>query len=193
LELAATDTSALLLPQSHRAARTVSAAMTPKSYECPKCHIVSYNPNDVANFYCGRCHQFADDLRNEEVTDFKHITTLKLTRKDCWTLALLALADSGNPDWRLVHGWITSTFTGEPIQHAWCEAPAVATYEDGSQGPVTVAVDHTQVDERARIYPAELMYEKTSARDMQRFTLTEAIRNALAAGHDGPWQDITDR
>jgi hypothetical protein len=24
----------------------------PESVECPKCHSVSYNPSDIANFYC---------------------------------------------------------------------------------------------------------------------------------------------
>jgi ribosomal protein S27AE len=28
------------------------------SFTCPKCGAVSYNPSDIAHFYCGRCHQF---------------------------------------------------------------------------------------------------------------------------------------
>ena len=33
-----------------------------KSIVCPKCGMVSYNPNDVANRYCGACHAFHADL-----------------------------------------------------------------------------------------------------------------------------------
>jgi DnaJ-class molecular chaperone len=33
----------------------------PRSYICPGCRAVSYNPNDIDERYCGRCHQFADD------------------------------------------------------------------------------------------------------------------------------------
>ena len=29
-----------------------------ESYACPRCGAVSYNPNDVANKYCGQCHLF---------------------------------------------------------------------------------------------------------------------------------------
>lgn len=165
----------------------MSAAMKPDSFECPKCHFVSHNPNDLANWYCVRCHQFVDDMRNEQVTDFKHITDLYLTRKDCFTLALLALTEAKNPEARLVHGLVVSSFTGKLTEHAWVEMPAIATYEDGSKAPITVAWDLTQIDERARIYPADLMYEKTGARDLKRFTLAEAMAHAAAAGHDGPW------
>lgn len=158
-----------------------------KPFECPKCHAVSHNPNDLANLYCGRCHQFVEDMRREQVTDFKHITDLYLTREDCFTLALLELTDNGNPDSRLVHAWVVNTFTGKNIEHAWVETPAKATYEDGSEGPITVVVDLTQIDERSRILPADLLYEKIGARDMKRFALADAMAHAAAAGHDGPW------
>jgi hypothetical protein len=157
------------------------------SYECPKCRFVSHNPNDVANWYCGRCHTFAEDLRKEQVTDFQRITKLYLTREDCFTLALLELTDKGNPDSRLVHGIVTNSFTGKPTEHAWVETPAIATYTDGSQGPITAAVDLTQIDERARIMPAEQLYTLTGARDFKRFTLAQGMAHAAAAGHDGPW------
>lgn len=29
-------------------------------FECPACHARSHNPNDIENFYCGRCHQFKE-------------------------------------------------------------------------------------------------------------------------------------
>jgi ribosomal protein S27AE len=28
------------------------------SARCPLCGAVTFNPNDIANSYCGRCHQF---------------------------------------------------------------------------------------------------------------------------------------
>lgn len=31
------------------------------TYTCPHCGAVSYNPNDLAEQYCGRCHRFARD------------------------------------------------------------------------------------------------------------------------------------
>lgn len=31
---------------------------TRPSYTCPRCAAVSYNPTDIAERYCGRCHQF---------------------------------------------------------------------------------------------------------------------------------------
>ena len=34
---------------------------TRPSFACPRCQAVSYNPNDIRERYCGRCHQFADD------------------------------------------------------------------------------------------------------------------------------------
>lgn len=35
------------------------------SFTCPRCGAVSYNPNDAANRYCGRCHVFVEDAMNE--------------------------------------------------------------------------------------------------------------------------------
>lgn len=32
--------------------------MTTPSYTCPVCRSVSYNPNDVEQGYCGKCHDF---------------------------------------------------------------------------------------------------------------------------------------
>ena len=32
---------------------------------CPKCGMVSHNPNDVRERYCGNCHAFHDDLLRE--------------------------------------------------------------------------------------------------------------------------------
>ena len=31
----------------------------PPAYTCPRCGAVSYNANDIAQRYCGRCHKFA--------------------------------------------------------------------------------------------------------------------------------------
>ena len=35
---------------------------TPPSITCPICGSVSFNPGDIANRYCGRCHLFLDDI-----------------------------------------------------------------------------------------------------------------------------------
>jgi RecJ-like exonuclease len=37
-----------------------AAGSNTPSFACPRCGAVSYNPNDIRERYCGRCHQFAD-------------------------------------------------------------------------------------------------------------------------------------
>ena len=37
------------------------------SYTCPLCGRTSYNPNDLANQYCGACHQFAEPFWMQDV------------------------------------------------------------------------------------------------------------------------------
>lgn len=32
----------------------------PPSFTCPRCGAVSFNPNDIRERYCGRCHVFVD-------------------------------------------------------------------------------------------------------------------------------------
>lgn len=32
------------------------------SITCPQCGMVSYNPNDISNRYCGNCHLFHDQM-----------------------------------------------------------------------------------------------------------------------------------
>ena len=115
------------------------------------------------------------------------MSDLYLTRKDCFTLALLCLTDGRNPQARLVHAKVLDSWTGEYIEHAWVETPGLGTYEDGSTGPVTLAIDLTQLDHRSRIVPAEWMYEANPPHDVKRFTLAEAMAHAAAAGDDGPW------
>lgn len=34
------------------------------NFECPVCHAVSFNPNDVEAGYCGRCHDFTGAQEN---------------------------------------------------------------------------------------------------------------------------------
>lgn len=43
------------------AARRRIIAAAPPSITCPRCHLVSYNPSDVQERYCGFCHRFHDD------------------------------------------------------------------------------------------------------------------------------------
>lgn len=31
------------------------------SYTCPRCGAVTWNKNDLANKYCGKCHRFESD------------------------------------------------------------------------------------------------------------------------------------
>lgn len=31
---------------------------------CPKCGMVSYNPNDIRERYCGNCHAFHETLES---------------------------------------------------------------------------------------------------------------------------------
>lgn len=32
-----------------------------ESFVCPRCGAESFNPNDISERYCGRCHVFVDD------------------------------------------------------------------------------------------------------------------------------------
>jgi ribosomal protein S27AE len=36
-------------------------AREPPSYVCPRCGARSFNPNDIRERYCGRCHVFQED------------------------------------------------------------------------------------------------------------------------------------
>lgn len=38
-----------------------------ESIECPQCGLVSYNINDIAQKFCGRCNQFHADMKKEQV------------------------------------------------------------------------------------------------------------------------------
>jgi ribosomal protein S27AE len=38
-----------------------------ESIECPLCGSVSYNANDIAQKFCGRCNQFHADMKKEQV------------------------------------------------------------------------------------------------------------------------------
>jgi len=50
-----------------------------RSITCRTCGLTSYNPNDVAQQYCGRCHVFHDDLyegdRNASVPGIPPVST----------------------------------------------------------------------------------------------------------------------
>jgi hypothetical protein len=34
----------------------------PPSFVCPHCGAESFNPNDIRERYCGRCHAYVDDI-----------------------------------------------------------------------------------------------------------------------------------
>jgi hypothetical protein len=51
-----------------------------------------------------------------------------------------------------------------------------------------VVVDYSQLDERARIAPRDMLYERMHLIDLKRYTRDEAIAEALRAGMDGPWE-----
>lgn len=44
--------------QSLMESRQAKGAAT---FTCPKCGAVSYNPNDIREGYCGRCHEFTGE------------------------------------------------------------------------------------------------------------------------------------
>jgi hypothetical protein len=50
---------ALIGANSHRTNRTKRTK--PPAFRCPFCGFVSYNPNDLRERYCVRCHRFVDD------------------------------------------------------------------------------------------------------------------------------------
>ena len=46
-------------------ANAVRRGPPPSKFVCPFCRAVSYNPNDIRERYCGRCHVFVDDALRE--------------------------------------------------------------------------------------------------------------------------------
>jgi ribosomal protein S27AE len=40
---------------------TGTGPMMAASFICPRCGAESFNPSDIAERYCGRCHAFVDD------------------------------------------------------------------------------------------------------------------------------------
>jgi hypothetical protein len=109
------------------------------------------------------------------------------TSGDCWTRAgFFMLANYDKPDAVLVHAeWLVS---GEWTGHAWCEVPATATYDDGSEATIIVVVDGTQPDPGARYVPRDIYFEHVRVRNERRYTFAQMVEHALKHGHDGPWQ-----
>ena len=44
-----------------RVQASIDPAKEPPSFVCPRCGAKSFNPNDIAQHYCGRCHQFVEE------------------------------------------------------------------------------------------------------------------------------------
>ena len=55
---------------------------------CPKCGMVSHNPNDVRERYCGNCHAFHDDLllemSDKQLVGLRTITFCKEVGDGSW-------------------------------------------------------------------------------------------------------------
>lgn len=113
----------------------------------------------------------------------------------CFSLAAKVMLDAikaGHWEWlehaRLCHGEVRDSYHAcRWIEHAWVECPAVATMDDGSTQPVTVVVDESQPDPKARIIPAELFLQHTAARNVHRYDARAMMRLALEHDSDGPW------
>ena|ERR1700729_2020340 len=39
----------------------ITGVASPSKFICPRCGAVSYNPNDIRELYCGRCHVFLSE------------------------------------------------------------------------------------------------------------------------------------
>lgn len=46
------------LSEEENARVSLTVEQGPPAFSCPDCRMVSYNPNDIANRYCGNCHAF---------------------------------------------------------------------------------------------------------------------------------------
>jgi hypothetical protein len=46
--------------------KPIRCGSPPSKFRCPRCGAVSYNPNDLRERYCGRCHVFVDDQASNE-------------------------------------------------------------------------------------------------------------------------------
>lgn len=48
-------------PLLAEAAAALPPEAEPPSITCPECQMTSYNPNDIATGYCGKCHKFTSN------------------------------------------------------------------------------------------------------------------------------------
>jgi hypothetical protein len=177
-------------------------------YKCPKCGMTTADPDDVARRHCPFCELFAENsvpavVERDRIPELAHLLGGRdLTRRQCFSVAAVALLHFGKPDSRLVHGWVRNSF--DPLHHvlhAWVETSGLGEFLDDStgqtvNGPVTVVIDYTQADERARVMERDRYYEQLGVRTdppPKRYTREEMIRTMFQYGHDGPWEAAGDR
>lgn len=152
------------------------------------------------SYTCPKCGKTTDDLACPDCDLIPELSAYPeargLTRRQCYSVASIALLYLGQRDWRLVHGRVRNNQSpSEIIGHAWIERPGVGTFVDDKTGrtveqPITVVWDLTQPDPRARLMPTSLYYDQVGVRlspPPKRYTREQMIDEAYIFGHDGPW------
>ena len=90
----------------------------------------------------------------------------------CYELSWQFVMD--NPNWNLIHGYITTRDLSKTIDHAWCETG------DMVFDPVVNIK-----------WPKDAYYRFFNAEKEKEYSFKDAIQNGSLTGHYGPWHDIT--
>ena len=53
------------MEEIHREMMQTAQLCQQPSITCPRCHMTSYNPNDIEARYCGNCHAFHEHLQEK--------------------------------------------------------------------------------------------------------------------------------
>jgi hypothetical protein len=144
---------------------------------------------------CVRFVDFSPDfaMRDEGRPELDDgVTTGSLTKRDCFRVAAHTLLRCDYSDARLVHGRVHNRCSDGPkyVRHAWVETTGIGVYRDGSERPITIVIDYTQIDEHNRTLPRTLYYEAMGVRPLQkRYTFARVALLAARHEHYGPWDD----
>jgi len=70
------------------------------SFTCPDCGLTSYNPNDVANGYCGHCHKYLKPGGSVEGITWRYcITREVIDGEDHFTVREVYTSKDGKLSW----------------------------------------------------------------------------------------------
>jgi hypothetical protein len=147
----------------------------PPSITCPFCGLTSYNPNDVKQRYCGRCHVFLDDVRLfETLIKSANHDTVKQPGRDFGNPDFLFVAGSG----AICAGYLETKGSRYAVRVRWGMKP---TEEDQSEADAFFVV----ALERAGVKLGEVVEARHGSGAGAAARGAEAIRRYLKTGEPG--------